>query len=169
MRLTSLAGLILVFVTVLISNICVPGVDAKTLKEIPTDTQIIQEMGKGKIKSTVTKEDEKLVELKHWKYGQKNKSTARNAENQTAGGRPALQNNPSAYAEGSQTLSIYFPSEDDIKILTAGLIKLGYLKKPTSNQEEFMEALSSFQHDYKIKSLCDIKLTTFDKLQPRKK
>ncbi len=161
--------LIAYFIMVLmIIALCTGSSTAKTLKEIPSDTQIIEEMTKGKIKSTVTQEDEKMVELKHWKYGQKSNKSNNAAVKKTTG-NTVTQGKTSVYAADYRPLSIYFPSEDEIKILTEGLIKLGYLKKPTSNQQEFINALDAFRSDYNIKSNCDIKLEDFAKLQSKKK
>jgi len=157
--------MVLIFLTV-----CTGSSAAKTIKEIPTDTQVIQEMTKGKIKSTVTQEDERLTELKHWKYGQKSitKTSNRTAIKPTAVNSPGIVSSSSS-GTGCQPLTIYFPSETEIRILTEGLIKLGYLKKATSNQQEFMNALNTFRHDYKIKYNSDINLETFKKLQSQKK
>lgn len=153
-----------------------------TKKKIPTDTEVLKEVTKGKVDSTVTKENEDQLELKHLKNAKpaaEKKTTAttqtaktttvnESQENTKMSVQPATnQVSASASTEFKPDYRIHFISEEEAKLINEKLIKLGYLKEPAKDAKEFGDAVYRFQQDEKIPGSGDINPETFERLRSK--
>jgi len=147
-----------------------------TKKTMPSDTQVLEEVTEGKVDSTVTKEDEDQLELKHLKNAKPavEKNTATQADTAVSTGSQeqttsadsmvssAPVNSPVSYKPDYR---IHFLSEEEAKVANEKLIKLGYLKAPAKDAKEFTDAVCHFQQDEKITGSGDINPETFERLR----
>jgi len=157
---------------------------AKTTKKtMPTDAEVLEEVTEGKVDSTVTKENEDQLELKHLKKAKpaaENKTTAPATQtaktnpvnesqeaNETSAQPPSNQDSASVSAEYKPDYRIHFISEEEAKLTNEKLIKLGYLKEPAKNAKEFADAVYHFQQVEKIPGSGDINPETFERLRSK--
>jgi len=154
---------------------------AKTTKKaIPSDTEVLEEVTEGKVDSTVTKENEDELELKHLKNAnpaveKKNAAPVAQTETSTTGAsqesqetseQPAFnQVSVNASPEYKPDYRIHFLSEDEARLINEKLIKLGYLKAPAKDAREFADAVYHFQQAEKIPGSGDINPETFERLR----
>lgn len=143
---------------------------------MPSDTQVLEEMTEGQVDSTVTKENEDQLELKHLKKAQpaaekkpaNSPGTGASAgnQNETTSGDSLVSTapvtNPVSYKPDYR---IHFLSEEEARIANEKLIKLGYLKAPAKDAKEFADAIYRFQQDEKIEGSGDINPETFERLR----
>lgn len=118
--------------------------------EIPKDTEFIEGMKTSKTPAggtTVSQQNEDLLELKHWKYG----SDRAEPSTQQAPDQPVPPQQPQLPVmdepvDSWETVSIPIISEEEMVQTIRQLIDLGYLTEPVSNQD-FQAAIRKFQSD----------------------
>lgn len=122
--------------------------------EIPTDTEIIEEMKTGKTPAgkVVGQQDEDLLELKHWKYASKRAepSVLQSPGQPVSPQLPQQPQLPVVDELGSdtwETVSIPILSQEEIEQIIKKLIDSGYIKEPVSSKLEFQTAVRHFQRD----------------------
>lgn len=146
-------------------------------KKMPTDTEVLKEVTKDKIDSTVTKENEDQLELKHLKNAapveeKKSKPAASPVADEQGTGdkavsateQPVPVTAPVPYVPD---YNIHFLNEDEASMISDKLIKLGYLKAPAKDNKEFTDAVYRFQQDEKICCSGKINPETFERLRSK--
>ena len=179
----NLAGLLLLAFIIMVGLSGCAGSSGQTkpkMKAIPSDTEVLKEVSKGKVDSTVTKEDEDMTELKHLKYAKPVAGNASTDKAQIAGVEQQAQALSAASVEPTTPVapvalpatvedgakySIHFLSEEEAKLINQKLVKLGYLKQPAANEGEFVKAVVAFQQAEKISCTGQINPETFARLR----
>lgn len=122
--------------------------------EIPTDTEIIDEMKTGKTPAgkVVGQQNEDILELKHWKYGSER---AEPSVQQSPGQpiSPQLPQQPQLpvmdelESDTWETVSIPILSQEEIEQIIKKFFDSGYIEAPITSESEFQAAVRHFQRD----------------------
>lgn len=168
---------LLVFIFSLSGCAAKSGVSKPKIREMPSDTEVLKEVTKGKVKSTVTAEDEDQIELKHLKYAKPaiekktpvKSEAVNNKEIESKPETPAKTVPPMAVAtvDTKPDYRIDFLNEEEVKLINDRLVELGYLKQPASSQKEFISAIIRYQQAEKISCSGQINPETFPRLLGR--
>jgi len=128
-----------------------PPVSTEPADQIPSDTQIIEDMKESKTPAgkTMGEQDEDILELKHWKY-----SSERNEQL----GAPQPPQEPiepqspimeEVTDEDWESVSIQLLSQEEIESIIEQLQESGYLKE-NSDEADFQNAIRDFQRDHSL-------------------
>jgi hypothetical protein len=131
-----------------------PGsVDTKALKGIPDDEEIITGIsGKSPAAKSTYKQDEDILELKHWKYGSErlqpvSSPTLKEPHPPREPEIPEASGLDEVSLDNWEPVSIELLSMEEIELIMKSLIELGYLEGPVNSDKDFADALRAFQKD----------------------
>jgi len=151
------------------TNVSQPENTETQQKKIMRDEEFIEKLGQSD--RNLTKQDEDILELKHWKYGVKppdmQESTPVPA--QTTGQADSLRQlrnpvGPQDAADYRKPVSIKIISEKEMDIICANLIKMGYLSASGFSEAEFKAAVTKFQTDNNLKATSNLDSETLELL-----
>ncbi|MDD3852506.1 MAG: peptidoglycan-binding domain-containing protein [Syntrophomonadaceae bacterium] len=138
-------------------------------KKIMRDEEFIETLGQPETGST--KQDDDIVELRHWKYGVKpptpQDSTPKPAKTTTQPD-PLLQlKNPvnqQDAADYRKPIAISIISEKEMDIICANLVKMQYLPDSGFSEADFKAAVIKFQTDNSLKATGNLDTATLELL-----
>jgi len=143
------------------------------------DTEMLEALDKNiisiKSKSTNSKPNDDLVEMRHWKYGVKGPVTNESGQEAAEGpgdcyptsgydyetssadsgsnnDSPDYANNTANNTYNNEVVSIQILTEEEMDAIIAKLVNSGYLEYRAITEEEFHEALRSCQLDHGLKN-----------------
>ncbi|NLW90538.1 MAG: peptidoglycan-binding protein [Syntrophomonadaceae bacterium] len=148
----------------------------ETEKKTPVDTEMLEESSEGPDESTAAEEDQEQLELKQLNYS--DPATGQEANNQSDETSSTVSQAESTDGKSANiTISqpveykpdyrIHFLNEEEAKLVTEKLIKLGYLKQAPKDTREFSDAVYRFQQAEKIEGSGDINPETFNRLRSK--
>jgi hypothetical protein len=123
-------------------------VSTEPVNEIPSDSQIIEDLKTSKTPAgkTVGKQDEDILELKHWKYGAERNEQSAAPKPPQEPIEPQPPTMEEVTYEGWEPVSIQLLSQEEIESIIKQLQESGYLKE-NSNEADFQNAIRDFQRD----------------------
>lgn len=134
-----------------------------------SDEEFIEKLGQSETGST--KQDDAIVELKHWKYGVKPPDMQQSAPKpaQTTGQTDPLQQlrtpvGQQDVADYRKPISINIISEKEMDIICANLIKMKYLPASGFSEAEFKAAVTMFQTENNLKATGNLDSETLELL-----